>query len=423
MQPGEPHADGKKHLLIPHGGYSRLAQAMGSNTQLAPVESHYLCGDKDVSEDEVMRATLAIAAISYRSPRSLENSMRTWRDNGLLDVVDEKMLFLNSPSEEDINIGRTYDFDVYTTLESNGNVMVGKALAYLVDNSSADYILLMEKDFILNSPPDVTKRELYTGMQLLANGVDAYRYAPSHLCVCTRVRACCIPFFPFFFHDCEHGGRGGEQVRRMLVCVLGQPPSVRAMACACTCNACLWCRLRGQSDFPAEGNPDCCTPRNPPTCPYLSHWGNAGSFGDHMNWLLIYCDPNVIENSRGRIAHCTFRRVRGSACAAWVRHPMMRAPPPLRRAFVAPPAPHAGTKEPEAPESYCFTSGETNWSNNPIIFRRDWFEKRLRAVATRPMEGNQYFEFYAMLEWLTWNPPAIVCTSLRGIFTHFEVDQ
>lgn len=197
VQPGEPHADGKKHLLIPHGGYSRLAQAMGSNTQLAPMESHYLCGDKDVSEDEVMRSTLAIAAISYRSPRSLENSMRTWRDNGLLDVVDEKMLFLNSPTEEDVNVGRAFDFDVYTTLESNGNVMVGKALAYLVDNSSADYILLMEKDFILNSPPDVTKRELYTGMQLLANGVDAYRYAPIPLRVHTRARArSCIIFFP-----------------------------------------------------------------------------------------------------------------------------------------------------------------------------------------------------------------------------------
>lgn len=83
----------------------------------------------------------------------------------------------------------------------------------------------------------------------------------------------------------------------------------------------------------------------------------------------------------------------------------------------------AGTREPQAPDSYCYTSGETNWSNNPVLFPRKWFHERLRQVALKDFERNNMFEFNVMLEWLAWKPPALVCSSMQGIFTHKEVDQ
>jgi hypothetical protein len=169
------HSDGKKHLLTPAGGISKLAEAMAPNTGLADFDDHYLCGTEEVTEGDVIRKTVAIAAISWMAPQSLRNSMNSWRSNGLLDIADEKMLFLNSPTDADIEIGKDFDFDIYTTDEHNGNVMVGPALAYLVGNSSADYILLMEKDFVLSAPRDVMMREMYVGVQHLARGVDAYR--------------------------------------------------------------------------------------------------------------------------------------------------------------------------------------------------------------------------------------------------------
>ena len=63
-------------------------------------------------------------------------------------------------------------------------------------------------------------------------------------------------------------------------------------------------RLRGKSDFPAEGMPDCCAATDPPACPYHSNWLSAGGFGDHQNWLRIFCDPDILENSNGRLAQC-----------------------------------------------------------------------------------------------------------------------
>lgn len=314
------HEDGRKHLLIPPGGVSRLAEAMAPNTQLAEFDDHYLCGDRDVPESEVIRKTIAIAAITWAAPKSLANAMETWQTNGLLDIADEKMLFINSSptAEEDHAIAQKYDFDVYTTQEHNGNIMAGPSLAYLVGNSTSDYILLMEKDFVLSAKRDVVMREMYTAVQHLARGVDCYR-------------------------------------------------------------------LRGKTDHPAEGMPDCCSPAEPPNCPYNSGWRSAGDFSAHMNWLFVYCDPNVLENSNGRLAMCT--------------------------------------SEPDAPTSYCYTSAETNWSNNPVLFPRKWFMEKMLDVAFMDWERNNMFEFNAMLAWLAWKPPARVCSSLQGIFTHFEIDQ
>jgi hypothetical protein len=170
------HPDGRKHLLSPPDGVSRLAEALAPATELADFDDHYLCGTGRPSEGDVIKKKLAIAAVSWKSPLSLRNSMESWRAGGLLDIADEKMIFLNSPGEEDRAIAAEFDFDVYTTDEQHGNILAGPALAYLVGNSSADYLLFMEKDFVLSAPREAMLREMYLGVQHLARGVDAYRW-------------------------------------------------------------------------------------------------------------------------------------------------------------------------------------------------------------------------------------------------------
>ena len=278
------HADGRKHLLSDPDGVSKLAEFVAPNTGLPPVDDHYLCGENaGVTEAEVLRKKLAIVVITWRAPLSLRHSLKTWSEGGLLELVDEKMLFINSPTQEDFDIAKEFDFDVYTTDERNGNVMAGPALTYLVGNTTADYVLFMEKDFALNAPKAVAARELYHGMFMMARGVDVYR-------------------------------------------------------------------LRGATDYPAEGMPDCCTPATPPTCPYHSNWRSGGYFGDHMNWLLLWCQENPVEAANGRLAQCT--------------------------------------DEPAAPRALCFGSGDSNWSNNPLIMGKAWYLDRLKDVA---LHGEKAF--------------------------------
>ena len=353
------HADGRKHLLSDPDGVSRLSEYLAPATQLPRVDDHYLCGENvDVSESDVVRKKLAIVVVTWRAPLSLRHSLESWRDTGLLDLVDEKMIFINSPQQVDYDLAKEYDFDVYTTEERDGNIMAGPALTYLVGNTSADYVLFMEKDFAANSPKPVIARELYLGMHMVARGVDVYR-------------------------------------------------------------------LRGSNDYPAEGMPDCCTPATPPTCPFHSNWRSGGYFGDHMNWLLLFCQPNPVESANGRLAQCTkepeaptsycarrVERARKRACeqeAHW--HPR-RLPFPFSP---SPPLLRAG-----------FGSGDTNWSNNPLIMPKQWYIDRLKDVALNGEKAwtqNNMFEFNVLVSWIAWRPPAKVCVSWKGIFTHHEIDQ
>ena len=53
--------------------------------------------DKVVKSDEEWRKKfleygISLVALSYRSPMSLVNSMRTWKKSGLLDMVQEKKI-------------------------------------------------------------------------------------------------------------------------------------------------------------------------------------------------------------------------------------------------------------------------------------------------------------------------------------------
>lgn len=154
-------------------------------------------------------------------------------------------------------IAKEFDFDVYTTDERGGNIMAGPSITYLVGNSSADVVLFMEKDFVLNADKETTARELYHGMYMISRGIDVYR-------------------------------------------------------------------LRGNSDWPAEGMPNCCSKSDPPECPYHSNWRSGGYFSDHQNWLNLWCQEDPVESGNGRLAKCT--------------------------------------EEPEAPRTYCFGSGDSGWS-------------------------------------------------------------
>lgn len=155
--------------------YSRLAQALGPRAVIPELNDSPMCGEYNVNLEYVKRMKIAIAAVTWRAPLSLANSLRSWRTNGLLDIADEKMMFINSPTEADFALAREYDFDIYITDEHNGNIMAGPSIGYLNANSSADVVLFMEKDFELSSDRDVMMDEMWMGMVQLAQGVDIFR--------------------------------------------------------------------------------------------------------------------------------------------------------------------------------------------------------------------------------------------------------
>ena len=65
-----------------------------------------------IEANSLLERTLALVVISSATPRSLLNSMRTWDRSGLLDMVDDRVLWLNAPSEVDIAIGTQFGFRI-----------------------------------------------------------------------------------------------------------------------------------------------------------------------------------------------------------------------------------------------------------------------------------------------------------------------
>ena len=154
--------------------FSRLSQVY-KDRKLHDFYPHYLCGENPITQKDVDKLTLAIVAISYRAPLSLGNALRSWEKNGLHDIADEKVLFLNAPQPKDFELGEKYGYRIMTTKEHHGNIMAGPALAYAVGNLTSDIVLFMEKDFVLTADKETTMKEMYAGIEHIAHGVDAYR--------------------------------------------------------------------------------------------------------------------------------------------------------------------------------------------------------------------------------------------------------
>ena len=152
--------------LLPSYGVDGLVKVLGA-LQLQNDPSK-LCGKRDVpvTQESVvawLEGTLGIVALAMREPRTLTQSMRSWRKGGLLQRTNERVVILSDPIPADIQVGLDYDFEVVepnTMVREKGydakkliepNVItIGAAWAHALEMMRSDYVFFMEKDFNLD---------------------------------------------------------------------------------------------------------------------------------------------------------------------------------------------------------------------------------------------------------------------------------
>ncbi len=67
--------------------------------------------------EEFLKKRIGIIAITHNTPKSLQNSLSSWNSSGLLDLVDEKFLWVNSlPETGEHELGRKFGFRVVDPL-------------------------------------------------------------------------------------------------------------------------------------------------------------------------------------------------------------------------------------------------------------------------------------------------------------------
>jgi len=116
---------------------------------------------------------ISIGILSWHSGQTLVNTLESYYNNGLLDVVNDVTILFQEITDEDKQIINHFSLP-YIGL--NENIGIGKAFIELTKNSQTNNILLLEHDWILIENKIITYNRLKSGLGLLNKGYSTIRY-------------------------------------------------------------------------------------------------------------------------------------------------------------------------------------------------------------------------------------------------------
>lgn len=68
--------------------------------------------DREDAQQAFLSRGIALVALSYHTPMTLLNSMRSWKQSGLLDMVTERVAILNDPLPQEVAIALEHGFRI-----------------------------------------------------------------------------------------------------------------------------------------------------------------------------------------------------------------------------------------------------------------------------------------------------------------------
>lgn len=115
---------------------------------------------------------ISMVVIFHNEYETLASSLKSWEAGGLLDAVDDVVFFLNEAASTD-----RFQEEVSTTtqdwgskarvISSTENILLGRAIAKAVESAKHDNILLVEKDWALVQPANVTREALRLAVSMV----------------------------------------------------------------------------------------------------------------------------------------------------------------------------------------------------------------------------------------------------------------
>ena len=89
---------------------------------------------------------ISIGILSWHSGQVLVDTLTTYYENGLFDIVNDVTILFQEFNEQDYQIAKHFGLNV---IGMNSNIGIGKAFIKLTENAQADYILVLEHDWNL----------------------------------------------------------------------------------------------------------------------------------------------------------------------------------------------------------------------------------------------------------------------------------
>jgi hypothetical protein len=160
-----------------------------------------LCGGVETpfTDNYFHTKTIALVLLSYKTPRTLLNTLKTWKSSGLLEMAHERIAILSKATPTEIAIAASFGFEIVQPKDiPDAKVMapnlltIGAAFYYGLSKISSDYVLFLENDFKMDT--SLSKKEialeLLGGAGMLDRGAQVVRLMSRKYQGCGTFKGC-----------------------------------------------------------------------------------------------------------------------------------------------------------------------------------------------------------------------------------------
>ena len=119
-----------------------------------------------------MTKTVGIGILSWKAHETLEASLESYRDNGFLDLFDQRMIYFSDLSNIDKQIAAKYEW----SYSGGANEGIAGGMKRLAENMDTDYILLLQNDNPIVENAEFAEQHIRKAVELMEeNKVDLCR--------------------------------------------------------------------------------------------------------------------------------------------------------------------------------------------------------------------------------------------------------
>lgn len=115
---------------------------------------------------------ISVGILSWRSGQVLVDTLTTYYNNGLFDMVDDITILFQEFNEQDYQIAKHFGLNV---IGMNSNIGIGRAFIKLTENAKEEYVLVLEHDWNLIEDAETTYNRLKRSYQAIEMGMDVVR--------------------------------------------------------------------------------------------------------------------------------------------------------------------------------------------------------------------------------------------------------
>jgi PHD/YefM family antitoxin component YafN of YafNO toxin-antitoxin module len=115
---------------------------------------------------------ISIGILSWHSGQVLVDTLTTYHNNGLFDMVNDVTILFQEVTEQDIQIATHFGLD-FIGLQKN--IGIGQAFIRLTENAQSECVLVLEHDWNLIEDKETTYKTLSQSISAIEMGMDVVR--------------------------------------------------------------------------------------------------------------------------------------------------------------------------------------------------------------------------------------------------------